>query len=377
MSEQNIVEKQLQNEDEKYMREVIKEAKKGVGYVNPNPLVGALAVKENKILEKDFHRKYGKFHAERNLLLKDDINFEGSTLYVNLEPCCHFGKTPPCTQIIKEKKIKRVVIGMLDPNPLVAGKGAQILKDAGIDVTVGVLENECKKLNEGFMYYIKTKKPYIVSKFAMTADGKIATKTGHSKWISGEKSREDVHKLRAKYSGIMVGINTVLKDDPMLDCRLNLENKPKNPARIICDTNLKIPLNSKIVKTAKNIKTYIMHSSNDVEKIEKLEKNGCICIYVQKKNEHINLQKMVERLGEIRIDSILLEGGAILNYSMFNEKLVNKVVTYIAPKIIGGEDAKTPVEGEGVSLMDESFKLKNPEVEFFGEDICIKWYVEN
>ena len=235
------------------MKIAIEEAKKGMGYTSPNPMVGAVVVKDGKIISKDYHHKCGEFHAERNALLKCD-DASGADLYVTLEPCCHQGKTPPCTDIIIEKGIKRVFMGSSDPNPLVAGKGKEILEKNGIEVISGVMKEECDSLNEVFFHYITTKTPYVVMKYAMTADGKIATVTGASKWITGEEARNSVHYDRHRYSGIMAGIGTVLADDPMLNCRIP---GGKDPVRIICDSSLRTPLESNIVKTAAEIPTII------------------------------------------------------------------------------------------------------------------------
>ena len=274
---------------EEYMQIAIEEAKKGSGFTSPNPLVGAVLVKDGKIVGKDYHHKYGEFHAERNAILNCKEDLAGASLYVTLEPCCHYGKTPPCTQIIIERGIEKVYIGSYDPNPKVNGGGIKQLKDAGIEVVTEVLKEECDALNPVFFHYIEKKEPYVVLKYAMTADGKIATRTGASKWITGEAARKRVQYSRKIYSGIMVGIGTVLADDPMLTCRL--ENA-KNPVRIICDSSLRIPLDSNIVKTAKEVPTIIActipkedkgNLKKDLtikEKIEKLQQAGCEVIHI-------------------------------------------------------------------------------------------------
>ena len=244
-------------EDYKFMRHAINLAKKGEGFTNPNPLVGSVIVKDGKIIGEGFHKKYGELHAEREALkncLERKNNPEGATLYVTLEPCCHFGKQPPCTQAIIQSGIKKVIVGSRDPNPLVSGKGNKILRENNITVFEDCLISECDSLNEIFFHYIKTSLPFIALKFASTLDGKIATKDGNSKWITNEESRSFVHSLRNKYSAILCGINTVLQDNPLLTCRIP---NSRNPVRIILDSNLKIPENSKIVKTASEIKTIV------------------------------------------------------------------------------------------------------------------------
>ncbi|HAN20880.1 MAG: riboflavin biosynthesis protein RibD [Clostridiales bacterium GWF2_36_10] len=352
-----------------YMKIAIENAKKGCGYVNPNPMVGAIIVKNKKIIGSGYHEKYGGLHAERNALESCTCSPQGATMYVTLEPCCHYGKTPPCTEAIIKNSIKRVVIGSKDPNPLVAGKGIEALILNGIEVITGVCEEECNKLNEVFFYYIKTKTPFVVMKYAMTIDGKISTYTGWSRWITGEKAREHVHQSRHRYTAIMIGVNTVISDDPLLTCRLQ---NGKNPVRIICDTNLRTPLNSKIIKTANDISTYIATACTDVEKQKQFINFGCKLLIIPKKEEHIDLNVLMLRLGEQNIDSVLLEGGSTINYSALQAGIVKKVQCYIAPKIFGGNTAKTPVGGLGIELPDNAFLLKDKQIIFLDDDILIE-----
>lgn len=353
------------------MKIAIEEAKKGMGYTSPNPMVGAVVVKDGKIISKDYHHKCGEFHAERNALLKCD-DASGADLYVTLEPCCHQGKTPPCTDIIIEKGIKRVFMGSSDPNPLVAGKGKEILEKNGIEVISGVMKEECDSLNEVFFHYITTKTPYVVMKYAMTADGKIATVTGASKWITGEEARNSVHYDRHRYSGIMAGIGTVLADDPMLNCRIP---GGKGPVRIICDSSLRTPLDSNIVKTASEIPTIIATVIDDENRYREYEEKGVKIIRTMPENGRVNLRELMIKLGAMNIDSILLEGGAGLNFSALQAGIVNRVKCYIAPKIFGGETAKTPVGGKGVELPSNAFMLGEPSITYYGEDILIEWKV--
>lgn len=356
--------------DIEYMKIALDLAKKGRGFVNPNPMVGAVVVKDNEIIGQGYHEKYGHLHAERNAIADCKVSPMGATIYVTLEPCCHYGKTPPCTDVIIESGIKKVVIGSSDPNLLVAGKGVEILKSNNIEVVENVLKEECDKLNEVFFHYIKTKTPYVVMKYAMTMDGKIATYTGKSKWITGEESRLNVHKDRHKYSGIMVGVGTVLADDPMLNCRIQ---NGKNPTRIICDTNLRIPLDSNIVKTSQEIPTIIATSCDHKQKQELYMDKGCKLVQIPKKDNHIDLNILMRYLGEEeKIDSILLEGGGSLNWSALNSHIVNKVQTYISPKIFGGIEAKSPVSGIGVENPNQAFYLKNTSIKQIGEDILIE-----
>ncbi len=383
-----------------YMRIAIEEAKKGEGFTNPNPMVGAVLVKDGRIIGRDYHHKCGEFHAERNAILNCKEDLHGAAIYVTLEPCCHFGKTPPCTQIIIESGITEVYIGSYDPNPKVNGGGIKQLKDAGIKVVTEVLKEECDALNPVFFHYIEKKEPYVVLKYAMTADGKIATHTGASKWITGEAARARVQHSRKIYSGIMVGIGTVLADDPLLTCRLD---HSINPTRIICDSRLRIPLESNIVKTAKEVPTIIatgmsadecakqaeemagMEASKQqelspVEREEKrksLKEAGCELIEVPGSQAGIDLKALMKILGEKGIDSILLEGGSNLNFSALQAGIVSKVESYIAPKLFGGADAKTPVGGTGVDLPKEAFRLNNPKITQIEEDLLIEWEVES
>ncbi len=352
----------------KYMQLALENAKKGIGFVNPNPMVGAVIVKNGKIIGEGYHKKYGGLHAERNALNNCSENPKDATMYVTLEPCCHYGKTPPCTDAIIENKIKKVVIASLDPNPKMSGKSLDILKKRGIKVEKGLLENEGDKLNETFRKFITTKKPFVLFKYAMTMDGKIATKINESKWITGEEARLNVQKTRHKYSGIMVGVDTVIIDNPMLNCKI--ENG-LNPIRIICDTNLRTPIGSKIVSTAKEIPTIIATCSDDEIKKEQYIEKGCEILQIKIKKKKIDLQDLMSKLGEKKIDSILLEGGATLAWSAFERGIVDKIQAYIAPKIFGG-NGKTAVLGEGVDFPKDAIMLKNSEIFRFGDDFMIE-----
>ncbi|AFA46869.1 bifunctional diaminohydroxyphosphoribosylaminopyrimidine deaminase/5-amino-6-(5-phosphoribosylamino)uracil reductase RibD [Acetobacterium woodii] len=353
-----------------YMQRALELAIKGRGQVNPNPLVGAVIVKDDVIIGSGYHEKYGGFHAERNALAACTQSAEGATLYVTLEPCCHQGKTPPCTEAIIENKINRVVIGAKDPNPFVSGKGIEILKKHGITVIIGVEEEICQEINNIFFHYIKNKTPYVIMKYAMTVDGKIATYSGKSQWISGESARAAVHQTRSEVAGIMVGVNTILQDDPQLTCRVE---GGKNPRRIICDTHLRTPLSSKIVASARKIPTYLATCSRDQKKIKRFEIMGCKILAVSKKGDHLNLQELMKQLGAEEIDSILLEGGGTLNFSALKSGIVNKLQVYLAPKIFGGVAAKTPVEGPGVEMPSEAFQFTDRKITIFGDDICLEY----
>lgn len=356
----------------KYMRRAIALAKKGEGRVNPNPMVGAVIVKEGRIIGEGYHPAWGELHAERNALACCSEPPEGATLYVTLEPCCHYGRTPPCTEAILQAGIKKVVIGSCDPNPQVCGKGAAILRGAGIAVEEGLLKEECDEMNAVFFHYITTATPYLVMKYAMTADGKIATVTDASRWITGKAARQHVHGLRHKYSGIMVGIGTVLKDDPLLTCRL--ENG-RNPVRIICDSRLRIPADSRICRTAGEVPTIVACAVRDTEKSARLEALGVRVLTVPDEDGKVSLPELMKELGRLGIDSILLEGGGLLNYSALKAGLAREVYAYVAPKIFGGAGAKTPVGGPGVLLPEESFPLTAPEITVLGNDLLLRYKI--
>lgn len=360
--------------DEFYMKLALDLAKKGSGKVSPNPMVGVVIVKDNKIIGQGYHEEYGKNHAEVNSIQSATESVEGSTMYVTLEPCSHFGKTPPCVNMIIESKFKKVVIASIDPNIVVSGNGIKKLQEAGIEVSVGVLDKENKNLNEVFMKYIVEKQPFVIMKTAMSLDGKIATYTGNSKYISCEESRKEVHNLRNIVTGIMVGVNTVIKDDPMLTCRIP---GGKNPIRIIVDSNLRTPINSNLIKTAKEVDTIIVTTKNtDHELIKIIEDKGVKVVVAKLKDNKVDLKDMMIELGKLNIDSILLEGGSSLNFSALEENIVDKVQVYIAPKIIGGKDAKTPVEGTGIDKLEDSFKLKDIEVKLINKDVFIEGYIK-
>jgi diaminohydroxyphosphoribosylaminopyrimidine deaminase/5-amino-6-(5-phosphoribosylamino)uracil reductase len=354
--------------DKEYMKLALKLAQKGCGYVNPNPMVGAVIVKDGRIIGQGYHERYGGLHAERNALADCKENPQGATIYVTLEPCCHYGKTPPCTEALIENGIAKVVIGSKDPNPLVAGKGIQILKQHGIDVVEEVLSKECNELNKVFFHYIQTKTPYVVMKYAMTMDGKIATYSGKSKWITGEVARERVHQDRHRYSAIMIGVGTVLSDNPLLSCRLP---NGRNPIRIICDTHLRTPIESQILATARNIPTILATTCMDEEQKKPYIECGCSIITTSLCEGHVDLKELMSLLGGLQIDSILLEGGGTLNYSALQSGIIRMVQTYIAPKLFGGK-ASTPVMGLGVENPNDAYTLMNCHVTRLGEDFLIE-----
>lgn len=355
--------------DEYYMTKALALAKKGRGKVNPNPMVGAIIVKEGRIIGEGYHMAYGEAHAEVNAFKNCKESPEGATLYVTLEPCSHYGKTPPCVELVIKEKVSRVVIGNLDPNPLVAGRGIKQLEAAGIAVTVGVLKAECYRLNEVFMKYIVQNVPFVVMKTAMSLDGKIATVTGESRWITGETARKEVHKLRNNLMGIMVGSETVLRDNPFLTCRLE---GGRNPIPIVVDSRLRLPLESHLVKgTLENKLIVATLKTAPHDKKQALISQGVRVLEIEEEEEHVNLKLLMSKLGKLGIDSILLEGGATLNEAALRAGIVDQVKCYISPKLIGGEKAKTPVGGKGISKLQEAICLEGLEVHQVGEDLCI------
>lgn len=368
-------------QNEKYMKRAIALAKLGIGRVNPNPLVGAVIVKNDEIISEGYHRVYGDLHAERNAFknLKNKEDANGAEMYVTLEPCCHHGKQPPCTEAIMEYGIKKVYVGSNDPNPQVAGKGIKQLRNAGIEVVAEFMKEECDAINAVFFHYITTKTPYVLMKYAMTVDGKIATKTGHSKWISGEESRARVQQTRNALKGIMVGIGTILNDNPSLTCRL--ENG-RNPIRIICDSKLRIPLSSNVVESANEVPTIVATIEPHAEyqrfwneQKAALNEANVEVLVVNEKEGRLDLADLMKKLGEKTIDGILLEGGSALNYSALQEGIVNQLEVYIAPKIFGGVGTFTPVGGEGVELATEGLVCKLIGTECIGEDVMLTYNV--
>lgn len=359
--------------DIEYMQTALELAQKGCGWVSPNPMVGAVIVKDGVVIGQGWHQKYGGLHAERNALADCKESPNGATMYVTLEPCCHFGKTPPCTSAIIKSGISKVVIGSSDPNPLVCGKGTAILREHGIDVMAGILKEACDRLNEVFFHFIRTGLPFVVMKYAMTMDGKIAAYTGKSKWITGESARKRVQADRNCYAAIMVGVGTVLTDDPQLTCRM--ENG-RNPLRVICDTALRTPLESQVVQTAGAIPTLIATACPDQAKQDMFQQFGCQVLVLPQKGGHVDLDTLMTALGKMKIDSLLLEGGGTLNWSALESGIVQKVQCYIAPKLFGGSGAKSPIGGHGVAEPGHAFRLIHTTVTAIGEDFLLESEVE-
>ena len=353
-----------------YMKKAIALAKRGEGHVSPNPMVGAVIVKDGQVLGQGYHQKYGGPHAEVNAVRDaGGKDLAGATVYVTLEPCSHYGKTPPCADLLIAQKVGRVVIGSDDPNPLVAGRGIQKLREHGIQADTHCLQKECDDLNRIFFHYITTKTPYVVLKTAMSLDGKIATAAGESRWITGENARADVQTLRHRLKGIMVGINTVLTDDPRLTCR---REGGADPVRIIADSHLRTPLNANVLKDQEKNQTIIAALKDcDKKKKQALEDKGTLVLLCGERDGRLDLRDLMEQLGERKIDSILLEGGSTLNDAAVRQGIVKEVIAYIAPKLIGGKDAKTPVDGMGFQKLKDAVLLTDMRCEKIGEDLKI------
>jgi diaminohydroxyphosphoribosylaminopyrimidine deaminase/5-amino-6-(5-phosphoribosylamino)uracil reductase len=359
--------------DEHWMKRALRLAEAGRGKTSPNPMVGAVLVRRGRVVGEGYHAKVGEAHAEIIALHQAGENAKGAVLYLNLEPCTHFGRTPPCVPRVVRAGLKRAVIGMEDPNPLVNGKGIEALRKSGLDVKVGVLEKECQKLNEAFCKYILTKQPFVVLKAAATLDGKIATRNGESKWISGETSRRFVHRLRAQVDGVLVGIGTVLRDDPLLTSRMK---EGKEPYRIIVDSRLKIPEDARVFEHSPSEVILATTGSAPREKIERLEKKGARVLIIDSKGGRVDLRIGLKKLGEMGLMNILVEGGSQISGSFLDEGLIDKFLLFLSPKWLGDPQAPGIFGGRGVSKLKEAVTLKKIKTKRIGEDILVEGYLE-
>ncbi|GGH24831.1 bifunctional diaminohydroxyphosphoribosylaminopyrimidine deaminase/5-amino-6-(5-phosphoribosylamino)uracil reductase RibD [Paenibacillus segetis] len=355
--------------DEYYMGLALDMAEKAQGQTGVNPVVGAVVVKDGAILGLGTHLKRGEPHAEVHALNMAGTTAEGSTVYVSLEPCSHYGTTPPCAARLIAEKVSRVVVACEDPNSQVAGHGIQILRQSGIDVEVGVLRDRALKLNKKFIKYITTGIPYVTIKTASTLDGKIASKTGDSKWISNESSREMVHTLRHRHQGIMVGVGTVIADDPQLTTRLQVPGL--SPIRIIVDSKLRIPDSSKVLSDGLAQTIILTTSQVDPTRVSTLKNRG-INVLTCGEGPQVDLQDALAKLGELDISSILVEGGGRLNGSLIQNRLVDEIILFFAPKLVGGLEAPGNFRFDGFDLMQDAVSLKDLEVEQIGDNICIR-----
>lgn len=359
--------------DEKYMRMALRLAEKARGRTSPNPMVGAVIVKNGRVIASGYHRKAGEPHAEANALMRAGSSAKGSTLYVTLEPCSHTNKrTPPCCPLVVEKGIKRVVVAMIDPNPDVSGDGIMRLRKEGIQVTTGVLEAEAKKLNEAFVKHVSSHMPFVTLKLAQTLDGKIATSSGESKWITGEQARKEGHKLRDSHDAILVGINTILSDDPSLTTRVP---GGKDPVRVIVDSSLRIPLNARVLTRKSPARTILATLSGSTRKIGKLRKSGAEVIRARSKNGRVDLRDLMRKLGRMGIMSILIEGGSEVNASALKAGIVDKVVLFVAPMLMTGSDSICSVGGSSPLRLAHAVKLRDLSCNKVGDDLMIEGYV--
>lgn len=357
------------------MARAIRLAEKGSGWVNPNPLVGAVIVKNNRVIGEGYHAFFGGPHAEVNAIHGSTESVRDSILIVSFEPCIHQGKTPPCAPFILENGIAEVIIGMQDPNPVVFGKGIDYLRSHGVKVQTGILEEEIKHQNEVFLKFITSHLPFCILKTAMTLDGKTATNTGESKWISGERSRERVHDLRHQVSAVMVGINTVLKDDPWLNVRRD-GKKNKDPLKIIVDTCGKIPLDAKVLTHKPQLTIVATTEKAARDKLKQLERLGVQVIICPVKNNRVDLVFLMETLGKMEVDSVLLEGGSTLAFSALKEGIVDKFTGFISPKIFGGANAPTTVGGDGFGNLSEALIVNHMKIKKLDDDFYFEGYMD-
>jgi len=356
-----------------YMDRAIELAKSNIGIVSPNPSVGAVLVKNGHIIGEGKTQVPGNFHAEIVAINHAKEDVYGSTLYTTLEPCSHFGRTPPCVDTIINSGISKVSYSILDPNPIVNGKGISKLKDAGINVEVGGKSSEASEIIEAYAKFINYKIPFLTAKFAMSLDGKIATKTGESKWISSLDSRKYVHLMRSNSDAVMVGVNTILKDNPLLTSRYEVKNIIKQPIRIIIDTYARTPLNSQVLNQPGE--TLIIVGNAKEKSCDDLTKSGVKIVRMPGKNGKVDLINAINYIGSQNITSVLVEGGSILLGSLFDDSLIDKIVAFISPRIIGGIEAKSPVENKGVDVLKNSNLLKNIKVNQIDNDVVISGYV--
>ncbi len=371
----NVSDNRFSEADRRFMKRALELAEKGRGMVSPNPLVGAVYVKDGKIIGEGYHTKVGNPHAEADALAAAKGKVQGATLYVTLEPCNHQGRTPPCAPLLVEHGVARVVVPHADPNPTVAGQGFRRLRRAGIKVDVGLMDKEARRVNEAFLTFHTLKRPFMILKWAMTMDGRIAAMTGQSRWISNELSRDYVHELRSNVDAVMVGIGTILQDNPMLNVRIQNYEK-RQPRRVIVDGNLRIPSKAKVL-TATTPGDCIIATSDfaPLHKVKKLRDAGHHVLVMRGRRGLIDLQQLISSLTEFEIQSVLCEGGSTMHGSLLEARLADKIVSFIAPKVVGGEDGKTPIMGWGMPSMNKAIALEDVTLRHFDTDVCIEGYV--
>jgi diaminohydroxyphosphoribosylaminopyrimidine deaminase/5-amino-6-(5-phosphoribosylamino)uracil reductase len=361
--------------DRLYMHRALELAARARGRTSPNPMVGAVLVKDGQVVGEGFHSFAGADHAELVALQEAEGAARGATLYVSLEPCCHYGRTPPCVQRILASGIARVVAACQDPNPAVSGKGVAALRAAGIPTEVGVLAEEATRLNEAFFTFIRTGRPFIVMKAAASLDGKIATRTGESRWITGEKARLRVHQLRNEVDAVLVGIGTVLRDDPLLTTRLGTADQ-RDPARVVVDNLARLPLRAKVINRASTAPTFLAVSERaPAAKVEALQREGVQVLVVEGSPRRVSLQRLMEALGKLGFLSVMIEGGAEINASAIQEGIVDKVLLFLAPILMGGKSAPSALAGTGAATLAQAVRLRDIRIERLDEDLLLEGYV--
>ncbi len=357
-----------------YMQRALALARQALGNVSPNPAVGAVLVKEGQVVGEEFTQPPGGTHAEVVALRQAGERARGATLYTTLEPCCHYGRTPPCTQALLAAGVAEVHIGTLDPNPLVAGKGTAELEAQGVRVLVGEGQEEARQRNAGYFKFITTRLPWVVVKFAASLDGKIATAEGHSKWITGETARRRAHQLRAVCDAVMVGIETVLKDDPLLTARDEETRRARQPVRVVVDSRGRLPVGARLLREPGS--TLVVVARATKSRRQELERSGAEVLQLPAEDGRVDIRALLQVLGQREITSLLAEGGGTLLGTLFDLGLVDKVVAFIAPRIIGGLNAPTPVEGIGIRELAQAILLSRLSVERVGDDIMVTGYLQ-
>jgi diaminohydroxyphosphoribosylaminopyrimidine deaminase / 5-amino-6-(5-phosphoribosylamino)uracil reductase len=352
----------------KYMRQALALARRGLGKTAPNPVVGCVIVRDGQVVGSGWHKKAGTPHAEVHALNQAGGSAAGADVYVTLEPCAHFGKTPPCARALVAARVARVFVALVDPNPLVAGKGIEILREAGIEVQVGLLEGAARELNLPFIKWIETKRPYVVLKSALTMDGKSATAGGDSRWITGDRSRREVHRLRGVLDAIMVGVGTVVKDDPQLTCRVG---GGKDPIRVVVDSTLRIPLHAAVFNRHSPARTIVATCSSDAKRLAAAAAHGAEILSCAELEGRVDLDDLFRRLGALGIQSVLLEGGSHLAGGALRAGLIDKCMIFLAPKLVGGVGMGL-FAGEGVSLMGDALRLEGMTVKRIGADLLVQ-----
>jgi diaminohydroxyphosphoribosylaminopyrimidine deaminase/5-amino-6-(5-phosphoribosylamino)uracil reductase len=362
--------------DQIWMRRALELAARARGRTSPNPMVGAVVVKDGEVVGEGFHAYAGADHAEVVALREAGEAAAGATLYVSLEPCCHYGRTPPCVERITRAGIRRVVAPCVDPNPAVSGKGISSLRASGLSVEVGPLAAEAVQLNEAFFTYVRTGRPFVILKTAASLDGKIATRTGESRWITGERARRRTHELRNEVDAVLVGIGTVLRDDPLLTTRLGSADQ-RDPARIIVDNLARLPLRAKVVNRASTAPTILAVSQMAPRaRLEALKQEGIQIIVVDGSPRRVSLERLMEALGKREMLTVMIEGGAEINASALREGIVDKVCLFLAPMLLGGKTTPSAVGGEGIELLGQAIRLRDLRIERFDEDLLIEGYID-